>query len=94
MWLSDAYILGIATITVANTAANNFRNIIIKNCGLFTNCISEINNTERNNAKDTDIVMPMYSLTECSDNYSKTSECFWHYYRDKPFLGNSAIADF
>ena len=43
MWLSDAYILGIATLTVPNTAANNFKNIIIKNCGQFTNCICEIN---------------------------------------------------
>ena len=94
MWLSDAYILGIATLTVPNTAANNFKNIIIKNCGQFTNCICEINNTERNNAKDTDTVIPMYNLIEYSDNYSKISEYFKHYYRDKPFLGNSAIADF
>ena len=50
--------------------------------------------TERNNAKDTDTVIPMYNLIEYSDNYSKISEYFKHYYRDKPFLGNSAIADF
>ena len=40
---------------------------------LFTNCISEINNTQIDNARDIDIVMPMYSLIEYSDNYSKTS---------------------
>ena len=27
-----------------------------------------------NNAKDIDIVMPMYNLVEYSDNYSETSE--------------------
>ena len=55
---SDAYILVSATITVPNTAAagaaaNNIKNIIIKNCAPFTNCIS---------AKDIDIVMLMCNL--------------------------------
>ena len=36
----------------------------------------------------------MYNLIEYSDNYSKTSETLWHYYRDEPFLTNGAIADF
>ena len=53
---SDAYILASATMTVPNTAAaadpNNRKNIIIKNCAPFTNCISEINNTQIDNAKD------------------------------------------
>ena len=31
----------------------------IKNYVPFTNCISEINNTQIDNAKDIDIVMPM-----------------------------------
>ena len=39
----------------------------------FTNCKSEINDTERDKAKDIDIVMPMYSLIEYSNNYSKKS---------------------
>ena len=30
-----------------------------KNSVPFTNCISEINNTQIDNTKDTDIVMPM-----------------------------------
>ena len=33
-----------------------------------------MNNTQADNAKDTDIIMPMYNLIEYSDNYSKTSE--------------------
>ena len=32
-------------------------------------------NSQIDNAKDIDIVMPMYNLIECSDIYSKTSEC-------------------
>ena len=35
------------------------------------NCKNEINNAEIDNAKDIDIVMPMYNLIEYSDNYSK-----------------------
>ena len=35
--------------------------------------MSEINNTQAvDNAKDVDIVMPMYNVIEYSDNYSKT----------------------
>ena len=100
---NDAYILVSATITVPNTAAAaaaaadpiNRKNIIIKNCAPFTNCISEINNTQIDNAKDIDIVMPMYNLIEYSDNYSKTSGRLYQCYRDEPFLDNNgAIADF
>ena len=36
--------------------------VIFKHCAPFTNCISEINNTQVDNAKDIDIVMPMYNL--------------------------------
>ena len=75
---SDAYILVKGNIPVNNTAAegtaaNNINKKIFKNYTLFTNCISKINNTEIDNAKDIDIVMPMYNLIEYSDNYSKTS---------------------
>ena len=31
-----------------------------------------------------DIVMPMYNLTEYSDNYTKTSGSLWQYYKDEP----------
>ena len=59
---SDAYILVRATTTVPNTAAaaaaaeNNRQNIIIKNCAPFTKCISEINNTRIDSAKDIDTI--------------------------------------
>ena len=95
---SDAYILvsGTVTVTITGTAANsnNRKNIII-NCGPFTHCISKMINTQINNAKDIDIVMPTYNLIEYSDNYSKTSGSLWQCYRDEPFLDdNGAIADF
>ena len=77
----DAYILVKGTIAVSNTAAaganNTNKKVIFKNCAPFTNCISEVNNTQIDNAKDIDIVMPMYNLIEYSDNYAKTTGSLW-----------------
>ena len=72
---SDAYILVKGNITVNNTAAANNTNkkVIFKNCAPFTNCISKINNTQIDNAEYIDIVIPMYTLIEYGDNYSKPS---------------------
>ena len=86
---SDAYIPVKGTITINNTAAaaavnNANKNAIFKNCAPFTNCISEINNTQIDNAKGIAIVMPMYNLIEYSDNYAKTSGSFWQYCKDIP----------
>ena len=52
-------------------------------------CISEINNTQVDNAKDIDIVMPMYNLIEYSDNYSKASGSLWQYCKDIPAVNNN-----
>ena len=85
---SDAYILVKGTISVnstaaAGTAANNTnRKVIFKNCAPFTNCMSEINNTQIDNAKDINIVMPIYNLIEYSDNYAKTTGRLWQYCKD------------
>ena len=92
---SDAYALVKGTITVNNTAAanadanNTNKKVIFKNCAPFTYCISEINNTQVVNAKDIDIVMPMYNLIEYSDNYSKTSGSLWQYCKDIPAADNN-----
>ena len=85
---SDAYILVKGTISANNTAAagadanNANRKVIFKNCAPFTNCISEINNTQIDNDKYIDIVMPMYNLIENSDNYAKTTGSLWQYCKD------------
>ena len=95
---SDAYIFvrGKITITGAgdNAAARQAderdKGVAFKNCAPFTNCISEINNTQIDNCKDIDIVMSMYNLIEYSDNYAKTSGSLWQYYRDE---SNDNLAD-
>ena len=88
---SDAYILVKGRITItgegadaaARRADEREKGVAFKNCAPFTNCISEINNTQVDNAKDIDIVMPMYNLIGYSDNYAKTSGSLWQYFRDE-----------
>ena len=61
----------------------------------FTNCISEINNTQIDNAKDIDIVMSMYNLIEYSDNYAKATGSLWQYCKDIPArYHNNEITEF
>ena len=98
---SDAYILVKGTINANNTAAagaavnNNDRKVIFKNCSPFTNCISEINNTQIGNANNIDIVMAMYNLIEYSDNYAKTTGSLWQYCKDIPARdANDEITEF
>ena len=87
---ADAYILVKGTITITGArdddAAKRLdernKGVIFKNCAPFTKSISRINNTGIDNTQDIDIVMPMYNLIECSDNYSKTSGSLWKYYKD------------
>ena len=95
---SDAYIFVKRKIKItgegadaeARQAHERDKDVAFKNCAPFTNCISEINNTQVDNAKDIDIVMPMYNLIECRDNYAKTSGSLWQYYRDE---SNDNLAD-
>ena len=74
---SGVYILVSVTITltgegdndVAKRADEKSKGVIFKNFAPFTDCSSEINNTQIDNAKDTDVVMQLYNLIEYSDNY-------------------------
>ena len=69
---SDAYIRVKANITItgagdkeaARRADEKNKRVAFKNSASFTICISEINNTQIDNCKDIDIIMPMYNLTE------------------------------
>ena len=78
---SDAYILVRGTIAITGVGADdaakrrNERNkaVIFRNCVPFSDCTNELNNTQINNGKDIDVVIPMYNLIENSNNYSNTS---------------------
>ena len=81
----DAYIVvkGTNTVTNPDNAKRN-KAVAFKNNAPFINCISEINGVQIDNAEDLDIIMPMYSLLQCSKNYKKTTGSLWNYYRDEP----------
>ena len=89
---SDVYIFASGTTAVAgerdNVAAKQAdernKRVTFINCAPFTDCISNINNDQVDNVKYIDVVMPMYNLIECSDNYSKKSRTLWQYHRDVP----------
>ena len=75
----DAYTFMKVSIAVAGqaldaiviAATRNFKQTIFENCAFFTGCIREINNTQVDNEKNLDFVIPMYNLIECSNNYQK-----------------------
>ena len=81
---NDAYTLVSGTITItgegddaaARQADEKNKWVIFKNCAPFTDCISGINITQINNVKYADVVMPMFSLIEYSDSYSKNIRKF------------------
>ena len=82
---TNAYILAsVTTIITLELADNNAKRaderdkeVLFKNYALFTDCIDEIDNTQIDNVKDIECVMPMYNIIGYSDNYSKTSRRLW-----------------
>ena len=59
------WITGAGDDAAATQADERDKGVTFKNCAPFIKCISRINNIQIDNAKDIDIVMPMYN-----DNYS------------------------
>ena len=92
---SDAKIFVKGDITVNNKAAagaianNTNKKVIFKNRAPFTNCVSIINNTQIDNSEYIDTVMPMYNLTQYSNNYSQTSGSLWQYCKEIPAVNNA-----
>ena len=80
---SDAYVTGAGVDDGAKKLDERNKAVTFKKCAPFTDCISEINNTQIDNAKYIDAVMPMYNLIEYSDDYSKTSVSLWQYSSDE-----------
>ena len=79
---SDANIYIKGTITIPSTAGagsavnNTNKKVIFKNYAPFTDCTSEISNTQVDDTPDFDIVMPMYNLIEYSDPYQRHPEVY------------------
>ena len=83
---------GDITLEGDNDANKRNKNLSSKNNAPFINSISKINGIKIDNAKDLDIVMPMYNLLEDSKNCRKTTGILWSYYKDEksnPLSSNS-----
>ena len=73
---SDGYILVKWTISISEQIGRNPNNsnkeVVFRNCFIFRNSftdwMSEINNTQIDNAKDIDGLIPMYNLIELNHN--------------------------
>ena len=72
----DAYTVVKRTIDNLVDAANETdkaeKDAAFENNRPFKSCISATSNTLIYNVEDPDLVIPMYSLLKCSDNYSMT----------------------
>ena len=87
---AEAYILVDGTVRAAN--AVNATRLVLKNCAPFTKCNLDINDEHVDTAENLDIVMPIYSLIEYSDNYQDSSASLYQYKRDEPPEAD-AVAD-
>ena len=77
--LNDAYSVVTGKITATNPGNDNNvynRELALKNCAPFFNCLLKINNQLIEDAQDIDIVMPMYYLLYYSKNFRKTTGSF------------------
>ena len=79
---AEAYILVQGTISVAGAGDARAAVMAFKNCAPFTSCISVINNTQIDNAKDLDVIMPMYNLLEYSKNYRDAKASLYQFAED------------
>ena len=88
---SDAFILTEGIITVIGVGATETirtidredKQVILKICAPFTECISGINNRKPDNARILNVAMTMYNLIVYIENCSKTSEIIYHFFRDE-----------
>ena len=88
---SNAYFLVTGDITATGGDANT--KVTFKNCAPFTKYVTHINDEHVDNTDNLDIVIPMYNLTEYSDNYSDTSGSLWQFKRDEQIMNNGFSVD-
>ena len=67
--------------------------VAFKNFAPFTKCITKIDGTTKDDAKDLDLVMPMYHLMQYSSNYSETTGTLWFYSKEEATNFHENIAN-
>ena len=88
---SDAYIL--VTRSIKITRDNQNTKVAFKNCASFKERRTEITETFIDEAEHINITMPMYNLSEYSDNYSDISGSLWKFKREKIEGNNDLTVD-
>ena len=74
-------------IKVAGVAINT--TVAFKNCAPFTRCVTYANDEHVETAENLDIIMPMYNLTEYSDNYADSSGSLYQFKRDESLMNDA-----
>ena len=59
------------------------KGVMFENCAPFTDCLSEINNTQVDHTKDIDVVRLMHNLIQYCGKYLKTSESLRQHQKDE-----------
>lgn len=67
-------------------ASNNAA--IFKNCSSFINFATEINKSRVDEASKVNLIIPMYNLTQHSENSFETFLGLWQYHRDETNFDN------
>ena len=75
---SDAYVLVTGDIKVADVAVDT--NVAFKNCETFARCATHTNDEHIETIDNLDIIMPMYNLSEYSDNYADFYISLYNFY--------------
>ena len=63
-------------------------NVAFKNCAPFTKCVTHIND-EHVETGNLQIIMPMYNLSEYSDNYADSSASLYQFKSDKSQMNDA-----
>ena len=87
-WIDKDVFIGITA-----TGGDADTNVAFKNHAPFTKWITHISDKHIDTADNINIMMPMYSLIEYSDNYSDTSRSLWHFKRNESSITNAGNAD-
>ena len=94
--ISAVHILLLKDILMLHIQAQQIKMLLhmTRNWFAFISCISKINNALIDNAEDLAIVMPIYSLTEYSENYSRAAGTLSNYYRNETNSGAVGIINY
>ena len=65
----ELFVTGAGAHDAVKQLVERNKGVIFKNFEPFTDCIGGTNSTQIDNAKDLDVVMPMYNLIEQRENY-------------------------